>query len=223
MNILPNEFRDALINAGTEFYIGPEGVLIEFGETTTDVYLVVSGRLRVSLLSRRGREPHFADLEAGSLFGELAAIDNQPRSARVSAITRAVIVKISASTFRTTLFQNEEWVWWLLRVLSARSRELTERTFEFATLSVHGRVLSEIIRFAKLGQYNNDDNIIVKEFPTHEELASRIGTQREAVTRSLRNLTKANVIQQNGRRLEIISVNQLRAHFLAEGGEWYYE
>lgn len=219
MNILPDQFQQALIKAGTKFNINPEEVLIEVSDTTTDVYLVVSGRLRVSLLSRRGREPHFADLEAGSLFGELAAIDNQPRSARVSAVTKAVIIKITAPVFRETLFQNEDWVWWLLRVLSARSRDLTGRTFEFATLSVHGRVLSEIIRFAKLDLNENNENIVIQGFPTHEELASRIGTQREAVTRSLRNLTKANVIKQSRRRLEIISVTQLREHFLLEGGE----
>jgi len=223
LNILPDQFREALTKAGSKFYINPEEVLIEFGDTTTDVYLVESGRLRVSLLSRRGREPHFADLEPGSLFGELAAIDNQPRSARVSAVTKAVIIKISASAFRKTLLQNEDWVWWLLRVLSARSRDLTGRTFEFATLSVHGRVLSEIIRFAKLDPNESSDSIIIQGFPTHEELAARIGTQREAVTRSLRILTKANVINQSRRKLEILSVNQLREHFIAEGGEWHNE
>lgn len=220
MNILPAEFREALIKAGTKLIIGPDEALIEFGDTTTDVYLVLSGQLRVSLLSRKGREPHFADLTENNLFGELAAIDNQPRSARVSAVTQSSLVKVSASEFRKTLFQNEDWVWWLLRVLSARSRDLTGRTFEFATLSVHGRVVSEIIRYAKLVHHTNVGNIIINNFPTHEELASRIGTQREAVTRSLRQLTKANIIKQSRRKLEIISVNQLKDHFISEGGEW---
>lgn len=219
MDNLPDDFRIALVNAGSIKKISAGETLIESGEQTTDVYIIISGRLRVSLISRGGREPNLADLGSGDLFGELAAIDGQPRSAMISALTTAKVVRIDAHTFRQTLFKNENWIWWLLRALSARSRNLTERTFEFATLSVHGRVISEIARLSGLDQAQ-DSTAELKNFPTHEQLAARVGTQREAVTRSLRKLAKAGIIQQSRRELRILSSRKLADALVNEGGEW---
>lgn len=221
MNNLPDDFWAALVDVGSHQNYAAGETLIEAGDKGTDVYLILSGQLRVSLLSRGGREPNLADLGNGHLFGELAAIDGQPRSAMVSALSDATIVKISARVFRDTLFKNNEWVWWLLKALSARSRSLTERTFEFATLSVHGRVISEIARLSGLkGKEKGVSDL--HNFPTHEELAARVGAQREAVTRSLRALTKAGIINQQRRNLKVLSSQKLAQALVNEGGEWPY-
>lgn len=219
MDNLPDSFRDALIGIGKKRKVLASEILIEAGDTCTDVYLIMSGKLRVSLLSRGGREPHLAELDKGHVFGELAAIDGEPRSATVSAITEATLIVVDAETFRQTLFQDREWVWWLLRALSARSRNLNRRTFEFATLSVNGRVISEIARLVP-SNTNNIDSVELDNFPTHEELAARIGAQREAVTRSLRSLAKAGIIQQNRRTLRISTIQGLAKELSEEGGEW---
>jgi len=216
---IPDDFWAALIETGLQQEYAAGETLVKAGDTTTDVYLILSGQLRVSRLSRGGREPNLADLGKRDIFGELAAIDGQPRSAMVSALTNATIVKVSANAFRDTLFKNNEWVWWLLKSLSARSRNLTERTFEFATLSVHGRVISEIARLS--GLTGREQEVLdLQNFPTHEELAARIGAQREAVTRSLRALTKAGIINQQRRNLKVLSSQKLAQALINEGGEW---
>lgn len=218
LKTLPHDFRDALLGVGVPRNLKAGETIISAGDKDTDVFAILSGHVRISLLSRSGREPQFAEFSEDYIFGEVAAIDGLPRSASVTAITDTVILKVSRDDFRKTLFKNEDWVWWLLKGLCHRSRTLTERTFEFTTLSVHGRVISEILRLSKLGHEQSDHGQI-HPFPTHDQLANRIGTQREAVTRSLRRLTKAGIIKQNRRQLYILSMQALSHSLTVEGGE----
>ena len=218
MDALPFGFADALSDRGTARRLDRGELLIVAGDTDTDAFLVTDGRFRVSLLSRTGREPLLAEVGAGSLIGELAAIDSQSRSATVTAVTPASVVRIDAATFRELLLSRSEWTLWLLRALSARSRSMTGRHLEFATLSVNGRVLAEVARLTAFGE-RYGDHAVLEDFPTHEDLAARIGTQREAVTRALRALARSGVIKQQRRRLEVLSVDTLHARLEAEGGE----
>ena len=209
MNDLPPAFAEALIAAGTRRDV-PEGrILVDEGDASTDVYFVHSGYLRVSRVSESGREPHLADLGPGHIFGELAAIDGHPRSALVTALKPVTLSVIPGPRFRELLRADTEATWWLLEQLSLRSRLLTRRTFELATLSVNQRIMLEVVRLAEVAGIDCDSAVITS-FPTHETLAARAGTHREAVTRCLGQLKRADLITQSGRTLTISSVAALR-------------
>ena len=76
--------------------------IISHDTSSTDVCFVVSGRVRVTIYSSSGKEVSFRDIEAGEMFGDLSAIDGEPRSANVVALTDSLIVSMSAQVFWDT-------------------------------------------------------------------------------------------------------------------------
>ena len=177
-------------------------------DETTDVFFVVDGKVRAVSYSLSGKEVTFRDIGTGELFGELAAIDGQPRSANVVAITASLIASMSAKVFWGVLADYPVVAATILKRLTKQIRDLTERVFEFSTLAVRNRIQAELLRLAR-DDAPDQNTAIISPAPTHAEIASRVSTHREAVTRELNDLARAGVIEQHGRVLIIRNIGQL--------------
>src|SRR5262249_44391401 len=77
--------------------------IVDYQDTTNDVVFIVSGAVRVKLQSASGREVLLREINAGDFFGELAAIDNEPRSAGIIAVTDVTVARMPSSVFRTAV------------------------------------------------------------------------------------------------------------------------
>ena len=119
-----------------------------------------------------------------------------------------MIGSVSAETFRSILEEYPTVSMALLTRLTNTVRALSERIFEFSTLAVKNRIHSELLRLAREGQ--RDGNVArISPAPTHADIASRISTHREAVTRELNELTKSGLISRDGRTLIISDLAEL--------------
>jgi CRP-like cAMP-binding protein len=96
----------------------------------------------------------------------------------------------------------------LLLKLVKTIRMLDRRVFEFSTLAVNNRIRSEILRIAKLSQRKGKYAYLVPA-PTHVEIASRVSTHREAVTRELTRLANLGILKREGHALIINDVDRL--------------
>jgi CRP/FNR family cyclic AMP-dependent transcriptional regulator len=113
-----------------------------------DLHMIVSGTVRVTSYSEGGRETSFRDLEAGTSYGEVSALDGLPRSVDVVALTSAVIASLHPAAFRDLL--RDEWIVnerVLLR-LADLVRRLTGRVLDLSTQSVQQRICAELLRLA---------------------------------------------------------------------------
>lgn len=180
--------------------------IIGAGSGSTDVFFILEGEVQVLLYSAQGREVSVRNLAPGDVFGELAAIDEAPRSASVVATANTRILVMSRNDFMACLEASPAAALWLVRRLAAEVRRLTGRVFELAALNVQARLHCELLRLARRG---TDGGLIISPAPTHAELASRIGTHREAVTRELRALAQMNVLRSHRRSLEFLDVDHL--------------
>jgi CRP-like cAMP-binding protein len=142
------------------------------------------------------------------MFGEIAALDGEPRSASIQAASDLVLIAMRSSDFMTCLESSPAAGIWLARQLASHSRRLTEQVFELSALNVQARIHCELLRLAQKGEQRNGA-IEVRPAPTHAELASRIGTHREAVTRELRLLSKERIIRYGRRSLMIVDLARL--------------
>lgn len=196
----------------------PNQIVIGHQDRTRDVFVVLEGSLRVELASLNGREIILADAGPGDLVGEFAALDDQPRSATVTAIGGAVLAGIAGETFRAAAMADPASAEWLARRLVRQIRLLTERVFELNALAVRNRLHCELLRLC-LAAGVKDNRARISPAPTHVQLASRIGTHREAVTRELQYLQKQDIAVQQGRELDVNDVARLTEIVRAAAGD----
>ena len=171
-------------------------------------YLVVSGRVRVAAFSSGGRQVTYREIEAGEHFGELAAIDGRARSADVIALEDSLLAAMKPATFARLLREHEGLRQRVLHRLVASVREMTDRVFELSTLGVRNRVHAELLRLARQGGVAA--NVArIDPAPTHGDIANRVSTYREQVTRELSALAAQGVIAREGRCLVVRDVARL--------------
>jgi CRP-like cAMP-binding protein len=182
--------------------------IIGHEDETNDVYFVVAGKVRVTVFSPSGKEVAFRDLPAGRCFGELAAIDGAPRSATVIALSDTVLASMSAKTFRRALHDHPVVAANMVQYLAGLVRKLSDRVVEFSVLAVRNRIHAELLRLTRR-QGLDGNTAIVTPAPTHADIASRVSTHREAVTRELNALARAGLIERRDGALVIADVARL--------------
>lgn len=207
---MPPKVRDAFLARARIQPVVRKQVVIEEGNTSRDVYLIVSGRLTFSLVSPQGREVILSDMGPGEMFGELSAIDGLPRSTNVTAAEDGKLAHLTGPEFTAMLGEVPQAGLWVAQQLALRVRSLTERAFELATLPVASRVQAELLRLAYECAEPGADSVEIQPMPTHADLAARIGTSREAVSRELGLLDKEGLLHQSGRHLHIGSIAALQ-------------
>ncbi len=177
-------------------------------EQSTDVFFVVEGRVRAAAYSASGKQVTYRDIEAGDMFGEFAAIDGEPRSATVVALADTLIASLSAEAFWKVLRSEPDVVGTVLKRLTNQIRALTERVFEFSALAVENRIQAEVLRLAR-DHMDGDNSGLIKPAPTHAEIASRVSTHREAVTRALSDLARRGIVERRDGTLAVLDVEAL--------------
>jgi CRP-like cAMP-binding protein len=182
--------------------------ILSHKDQTRDVYFIVSGKVRVTIYSLGGKEITFRDQAAGEMFGELGAIDGEPRSAHVMALEDSLLASMSREAFWEVLGSYPEVAAFTLKRLASLVRLLSERVFEFSTLAVRNRIHAELLRLARENPFE-DNTAVISPSPTHADIASRISTHREAVTREYHDLAEAGVIEQRRGELVINDVARL--------------
>lgn len=188
----------------------PREPIVDYLDASNDVFFISAGEARVTIYTLAGRAVTFRDLGPGDLFGEYAAVDGGPRSASVEARKSCLIASMSASAFRE-LLQNEPTVAQaLIPQLVRNIRILTTRVYEFSTLAVNNRIQAELLRLANVAPRDGKSARMVP-IPTHVEIASRVSTHREAVTRELNRLSRIGVIERHGGALVVKDVDRLAA------------
>ena len=176
----------------------------------TEVYFVVSGNVRVILHSPKGKEVILRDIKAGEYFGEMAALDGQPRSASIVALSRAVVARMPSTVFRSTIHSHNSVCDQILGQLIGQVRQLSRRVAEFSTLNVNGRIRAELMRLARR-RTDGSGQFVISPPPYHNELAARVSTHREAVTRELSALEKEGLIERRRSALVIPDPDRLCA------------
>lgn len=204
---VPDDVRHILSRHGRAVRVRKGQVLLAVGLPANDVYLVVEGCVSVSLVSAQGRETVLRAIGPGEIFGELAAIDGQPRSADVVASIASTLVVIPGVTFVALIEREPVLALWLARYLSHQVRYLTNRIYELSTMGVGTRLQAELLRLA--GPSGADGGATIARIPTQAELAARIGTNRETVTREFSLLVKEGLVVKEGRSIAIPSVRRL--------------
>lgn len=182
--------------------------VVSYKGTGREVYFLAEGHVRATIFSFSGKEISYQELSPGSMFGELSAIDAKPRTAHVITVEPALIGSMSGRDFWTLIHKYPEVSAGVLKRLATLVRFLSDRVYQYGALDVKDRVRAEVLRLARENMTSGKSAVIDK-MPTHAEIANRINTHREAVTRELNELSRLGVIDQKKRVLTVADVDAL--------------
>lgn len=167
-----------------------------------DVFcLIREGKVKVTMISPEGKEIILSILGPGDFFGEMALLENQPRSATVIATEPLELLTIWRSDFLQLLSENFSITRKVLAELSHRLRDASLRIESLATMDVYGRLARFFIELAQESGKDLQNGYIAVTRPTHQAMANMIGTSRETVSRLIHDLMKQNLLLSEGKTI----------------------
>jgi len=152
-------------------------------------------------------------LGPGEFFGEMALLDDAPRSATVVATEPIELVTIYRNDFLQILQENFSITRKVLGELSKRLRNASNRIESLATMDVYGRLARFFLDLAKESGKPLENGYVAVTRPTHQSIANMIGTSRETVSRLIHDLMRQNLLLSEGKTIYLrkSALDQFRA------------
>ena len=175
----------------------PAGTLIlDIEDRSSDVYFILEGKVRVQMRTPGGRELLLAELAAGGLIGEIAAIDGEPRTASCTAVLPSRLCILPADAFLDAACSSPAASLALLRHTTRILRRQAQRVLEREALPVRQRLCAELLRQSRPRQGAGEGGArIVSPPPAQHDLAARIGARREVVSREMAEMARQGLIE----------------------------
>jgi CRP/FNR family transcriptional regulator/CRP/FNR family cyclic AMP-dependent transcriptional regulator len=167
------------------------------------MFMITSGRVKVTILSDDGREIILSILSDRDFFGEMALLDNEPRSATAIAVQETEVAVIHQKDFLSIVEKRPRVAINLLSALSDRLRKANHQIGSLALLDVYGRVAGVLLEMARDTGIRLKDGRIRFRRPTHQEIANMIGATRETVSRTISDLHRQGYIEIAGKNVII--------------------
>ncbi|MBK5097778.1 MAG: Crp/Fnr family transcriptional regulator, partial [Gemmatimonadetes bacterium] len=169
------------------------------------VYLVISGRVKIILNNEEGREVIVALLGPGGIFGLTSALDGHDQLGTAITIELSTLARFNGEAFLSWTRRSPAAQDALVRELTRRVREMNQQIGAHALMSTKDRLLDTLLEIAGAeGETDPGDDSVSFTRPTHLELANRIGTSREVVSRLLAELRDSEVLQpEEGRVIRV--------------------
>ena len=189
---LPPARMEALARLASLRHVARGGVVLREGENTNAIYFILNGALKVLVSDADGREVILTILGRGELFGEMGAIDDNPRSATVVATQSSDLVTINKSDFQQILSDNFEVALAIMRGLAGRLRVADRNIESLALLDVYGRVARLLLDQSEVV----DGRRVINRPTTKQDIAKMIGASREMVSRVMKDLQLQGLIEE---------------------------
>lgn len=182
-------------------------ILVSEGDNTDSLFVIQSGKVKAYVADEEGKELILNTHGPGEYFGEIALLDDAPRSASIMTLGDTRCIVISKRDFRECLELHPSIALTLLQHLSQRLRTLTENVKSLALMDVYGRVARTLLSLAQ----DRDGQLVIDQHLTQRDIASMVGASREMVSRILKDLTAGGYITVN--RQNMIINEKLPAHW----------
>ena len=181
--------------------------VLQMGDETDSIYIVLSGKVKVVITDDQGREVILGFMGPQEFFGEMGILDDQPRSASVYTLEPCEMLRLSKAAFMNCLKEHSEVAMLVIRNLVKRLRAADRKIESLALVDVSGRVARLLIDMAQ----EIDGKLVVVRAPAKQEIARMIGASREMVSRVVKELELRGLIRIERRSIEIVDRNMSKS------------
>jgi CRP/FNR family cyclic AMP-dependent transcriptional regulator len=195
---LTEEELRALSGEGVVKAFPKQAVIVNEGDETDSLYVILSGRVKVFLCDEAGKEIVLGTQGPGEYFGEMV-LDGGPRSASVMTLEPSRFAVVPKTKFREFLRNQPDFSVHLIEKLIRRTRALTDSVKSLALMDVYGRVARLLLELAT----EEDGKFVINEKLTQQDIANRVGASREMISKIFKDLSGGGYITIKGRRITI--------------------
>lgn len=190
--------RRAVADEMREVAFDPSQVIFARGDSGREIYLVVNGRVRLSVLTAEGRELSFAHAEPGAIFGEIAMLDGGPRSADATAVGKVTALALSKPAFKRLMDTRPVVGEAVIRFLCGRLRDADQQLEAIALYPIEGRLARFFLAAARQAAPGSEEGRVTIELPiSQSELALLIGASRPKVNTALSLLESSGALERS--------------------------
>jgi CRP/FNR family cyclic AMP-dependent transcriptional regulator len=165
-------------------------VIINEGDNSNSLFVLLSGRVKIYSSDVSGREIIYDDHGPGEYVGEMA-LDGQPRSASVMTLEPTVCSVLNREAVRTAITTNADIAIQMISTLIGRARVATASVRNLALLDVYGRVARLLLDMAE----EKDGKLVIPARLTQQDIGDRVGASRDMVSRIFKDLVAGGYIQ----------------------------
>ena len=178
-----------------------------------NLFIVVEGSVKVTRLSKDGREVILAMLNAGDFFGEMSLLDGEARSANVIALEKTEVLSLKRDDFLVVLHDYPKIAIQLLKEMTSRLRKSDRQIVSLSLSDAEKRIALCIVRFADEQGVIKNGQVTIPKIPIQQDIANVAGTSRETVSRAMSLLTEEKYIERNGKELKILNYKSFIKEF----------
>lgn len=193
---LTSDERDSLASHFVLRRHPKNAVIINEGDDTCSLYVILAGRVKIYLTDDNGKEVVLNTQGPGEYFGEVALLDEGPRSASVITTEDCRFAVLNRDAFIDCIADNPQMSFRIMQGLTRRLRALTENIRSLALMDVYGRVARLLLELAE----QQDDVQVIHEKLTQGDIAARVGASSKMVGRIMQDLKKGGYIRKDGPR-----------------------
>lgn len=181
------------------------------GDRALGVHFLASGRVKVSKVTRDGKELTLAYRTAGDFFGETSLLEGGPREEMVEAMEVTSTVEVESGALDRLLASNAGVGHRFLRTLIARRRELEAKVELLVFKDVGSKLAELLLRLGSEHGIEHKRGLVLGLKITHQEMANLIGSTRETVSLTLSQFKRKGLIQSEGRKVILVDREGLRS------------
>lgn len=196
---LADQLLQAIADRGGHKNYPAQAVLVNEDDDTDSLFILVRGKVKVYGTGSNGREVVYTTLGPGEYFGEMT-LDGGPRSASVMTLEPTTCVVVPGSQVRDFLAQHPDFALHLIRKLIGLVRRSTDTVKRLALDDVYTRIHKLLLEMAR----EENGLQVVTDRLTQQDIADRVGSSREMVSRIFKQLTIGGYVSTEGRRITIL-------------------
>ena len=181
------------------------------GDRAQGVFFLAQGRVKISKVTRDGKELTLAYRTSGDFFGEPCLMEGGPREEMAEAMEATVTVEVDRETLDQVLATNGQAAYWFTRALIARRKDLESRVEQLIFKDVGSKLAELLLELGLQHGIEDGRGIVIALKITHQEMANLIGSTRETVSLTLSQFKRKGLIQNEGRRVILADREGLKA------------
>lgn len=193
-------------------------VIFHHGDPGGLLYIIISGKVKISHSTPEGHEALLAILGTGDFFGELALLDNSPRSATAEALEATETLTLHRAEFRRFLHNNPDFAMHVLHTMAQHIRRLNSQLSDIFFLDLPGRLARTLLRLADQHGVEVTEGILIDLSLTQTDLAEMTGATRVSINKALGRFRRQGWVATQSRRFTITNRSALENLIQVSGG-----